>query len=221
LRERKSSAMEEYLEAIVKLEQKHGVARTYDIAESLHVTPGTVTSAVEQLERHGLVVHVPYKGVKLTEEGRREGVSVVRRHRLAERLLTDILNISWSRSHEIACKFEHVIDDEVARAIERKLNEPATCPHGNPIPSPTGRIEQDESVPLTALAARQKAVIVKITEERESLLRHLSSLGLLPGVEIEVQERAPMKGPILVCVSGASYALGRDVASCIFVRQKL
>jgi DtxR family Mn-dependent transcriptional regulator len=211
--------MQEYLEAILRLELKYGVARTSDLARELNVTPGTVTSAVEQLKKFGFVVHEPYKGVRLTEAGRRQGVTMLRRHRLAERLLTDLLHVNWSKSHRIACEFEHVIDEDVARAIEKQLKGPATCPHGNPIPDADGNINEDKSMPLVSLGTKTNAVVVKIVEEKEPLLKYLSSLGLMPGVELRVEQKAPLHGPLMVNVHGSSYALGRDVASLIFVKK--
>jgi len=97
-----SAVIEEYLECIFKLQEKSGVARTSDIVKSLGVVPGTVTNTVEWLEKEGLVTHKPYKGVKLTEKGRKIALQVIRRHRLSERLLTDILNMKWDKAHDAA-----------------------------------------------------------------------------------------------------------------------
>ncbi|MEM2922573.1 MAG: metal-dependent transcriptional regulator, partial [Candidatus Bathyarchaeia archaeon] len=102
-----SPSIEDYLENIYKLEEKEGVARTKDLADKMHVGLGTITNTVEMFERQGLVAHRPYKGIKLTRGGRKIALDVIRRHRLAERLLTDILKVDWSKAHELACKLEH------------------------------------------------------------------------------------------------------------------
>jgi DtxR family Mn-dependent transcriptional regulator len=216
-----SAVIEEYLECIFKLQEKSGVARTNDIVKSLGVVPGTVTNTVEWLEKEGLVTHKPYKGVKLTEKGRKIALQVIRRHRLSERLLTDILHIEWDKVHEAACKLEHGITDEIIRPLEKALGHPKTCPHGNPIPTKCGGIIEEESQPLTALNTREQGIIVKITDEEADLLRYLGTMGLVPGASLEVVGKAPFNGPITVKVGRTNRALSREVASIIKVKRTM
>jgi DtxR family Mn-dependent transcriptional regulator len=133
-----SETTEEYLECIYRLQLKNGVARTSEIVKSLGVVPGTVTNTVERLERENLVIHVPYKGVKLTDAGREIAVDTLKRHRLAERLLTDILGLEGKEVHSAACKLEHGFSDKVVRCVEKTLGYPETCPHGNLIKTGKG-----------------------------------------------------------------------------------
>lgn len=214
-----SAVIEEYLECIFKLQEKSGVARTNDIVKSLGVVPGTVTNTVEWLEKEGLVTHKPYKGVKLTEKGRKIALQVIRRHRLSERLLTDILHIEWDKVHDAACKLEHGITDEIIKPLEKALGHPKTCPHGNPIPTKCGGIIEEESQPLTALNEREQGTIVKITEEKADLLRYLGTIGLVPGASLEVVGKAPFNGPITIKVGRTNSALSREVASIIKVKR--
>jgi len=214
-----SSATEEYLEGIYRLQERSGVARTSELVKLLKVAPGTVTNTVERLKREGLVTHEPYKGVKLTEKGRKIALQVMRRHRLSERLLTDILNVKWDKAHKAACKLEHVIDDEIAKNIEKVLGHPKTCPHGNPIPTQCGGILEEESEPLTSLNPKEEGIIVKIAEEESNLLQYLAELGLTPGTPIEVVEKAPFNGPITVKVNKTDRALSLKVASIIEVKK--
>jgi len=214
-----SIIIEEYLEGIYRLQERSRVARTSDLVKLLKVAPGTVTNTVERLEREGLVTHEPYKGVKLTEKGRKIGLQVMRRHRLSERLLTDILHVKWGKVHKAACKLEHAIDDDIAKNLEKVLGHPKTCPHGNPIPTRFGGILEEESEPLTNLNPREKGIIVKITKEKSDLLQYLATLGLTPGKSIEVVEKAPFKGPITVKVDEIDRALSLKVASEIWVRK--
>jgi len=214
-----SSQAEEYLEAIYRLEKKTGFAKTMELANQLKVAPGSVTNTVEVLERRCLVIHEPYKGVKLTEKGRKIALQVLRRHRLAERLLTDILHLNWSEVHEAACKLEHAIAPDIIKPLEKTLRHPKTCPHGNPIPTNGGGIMEEKSELLTDLKPGEGGVIVKITEERRDMLQYLASLGLMPGTSVEIEEKAPFNGPIMVKARGASYALGHDVASVIWVKK--
>lgn len=214
-----TAVTEEYLEGIYRLQQSSGVAKTSEIVKLLQVVPGTVTNTVERLEREGLVTHEPYKGVKLTEEGRKIALDVIRRHRLSERLLTDILHVDWDEAHKAACRLEHGITDDIVKNLEKALGHPTTCPHGNPIPTKCGGILEEESEPIASISPQEGGVIVKITEEEPELLRYLTTLGLRPGASIEVVEKAPFNGPITVKVAGANRALSRQVAALIEVKK--
>jgi DtxR family Mn-dependent transcriptional regulator len=214
-----SKESEEYLEAIYKLEQKDGSAKTMQLANQLKVMPGSVTNTVEHLEKHRLVIHEPYKGVKLTEKGRKLALKIVRRHRLAERLLTDILHLDWSKVHDEACKLEHNLSETIVKLLEKALGNPQTCPHGNPIPSELGKMNEVKSELLANLSSGEGGIITKITEEKRELLQYLATLGLVPGTSVKIEEKAPFNGPIIVKAMGASYALGRNVASVIWVKK--
>lgn len=211
--------IEEYLETICRLEEKSGVARTNDIVKLLQVVPGTVTNTVERLEKEGLVTHVPYKGVKLTEKGRKIAMNVIRRHRLSERLLTDILQVKWSEAHQEACRLEHSFTGDLVKKLEEALGHPKTCPHGNPIPTRSGGIIEEKSQPLTNLKAEEKGVLVKIVDEKPEALDYLDTLGLRPEVLLEVVEKAPFSGPITVKIDGRKQALSFEMASIIYVRK--
>jgi len=214
-----TAIVEEYLEGIYKLQEKVGVARTSDIVTLLQVAPGTVTNTVERLERDGLITHAPYKGVKLTEKGKRIALNVIRRHRLSERLLTDILNVEWGKAHEVACKLEHDIDYDIIERLEKTLNHPKTCPHGNPIPTECGGIVEEKSQPLVELKVKENCKVIKITEEKPELLNYLKTLGLVPGIQIEVVEKAPFDGPITLRIGKANRVLSHEVASIIKVKR--
>jgi len=214
-----SKESEEYLEAIYKLEQRDGSAKTMQLVNQLKVMPGSVTNTIENLEKRRLVTHEPYKGVKLTEKGRKLALKIIRRHRLAERLLTDILHLDWSKVHDEACKLEHNLSETIVKPLEKTLGNPQTCPHGNPIPSDLGEVNETKSELLTNLSPGECGIIVKITEERHDLLQYLATLGLVPGTSVKIEEKAPFNGPIIVKAMGASYALGRNVASVIWVKK--
>jgi len=214
-----SKESEEYLEAIYKLEQRDGSAKTMQLANELKVMPGSITNTIENLEKRSLVIHEPYKGVKLTEKGRKLALKIIRRHRLAERLLTDILHLDWSKVHDEACKLEHNLSETIEKPLENALGNPKTCPHGNPIPSEHGEMREAKSELLTSLNLGESGVITKITEEKQDLLQYLATLGLVPGASVEIKEKAPFNGPIIVKAMGANYALGRNIASVIWVKK--
>jgi DtxR family Mn-dependent transcriptional regulator len=215
-----TQVVEEYLEGIYRLQEKSGVARTSDIVKLLQVVPGTVTNTVERLEKEGMLEHEPYKGVKLTDKGRKIALDVIRRHRLSERLLTDFIRVDWDKAHDAACKLEHSITDDVIKKLEKALGHPKTCPHGNPIPTACGGIVEEKSEPLSTFDSKESGVIVKIKDETPEVLEYIAALGLLPGASIEIVERAPFDGPMTVKVGGANHALSLSMASIIWVKRK-
>jgi DtxR family Mn-dependent transcriptional regulator len=209
--------VEEYLESIYKLQQEHRRVSTSSLAEHLKLSAPSVSEMVKKLEGKGLLSHTE-KGVCLTEEGKSIAKKVIRRHRLSERLLTDILGFKWDEVHEEACRLEHAISPEMEDRIAESLGNPKTCPHGHPIPDKDGVLVKEKVRPLSELKASGKGVIVNVFEEDPNMLKYLASLGLIPGVCVRVEEVAPFGGPLIVCVSGSRYALGREVASKIKVK---
>ncbi len=155
----------------------------------------------------------------MTEKGRQIALRVIRRHRLSERLLTDLLKVEWGKAHDTACRFEHSISDDIEKNLEKALSHPKTCPHGNPIPTKCGGIIEEESVPLTSLSPREEGIIVKITEEEGNILQYLIKLGLTPGVPIKLVEKAPFNGPITIRAEKVTCALSPSLASIINVKK--
>ena len=209
---------EEYVEAIYRLQKRSGVAKTKELAEELHVVPGSITNTIEHLEKHGLVTHEPYKGVKLTAKGERLALDIVRRHRLAERLLTDVLNAEWSDVHESACKLEHALTKDVITLLEKKLENSKFCPHGNPIPTENGEVEEEECCPLTEVGLNMACIVAKITDEKREKLVTLANKGIKPNVPIHVVKRKPSN--MVLCVSEKECTLSYDDASSIWVKLK-
>jgi DtxR family Mn-dependent transcriptional regulator len=215
-----TEVVEEYLEGIYRLQEKSGVARTSDIVKALQVVPGTVTNTVERLEKEGMLRHEPYRGVRLTDRGRRIALDVIRRHRISERLLTDFVHIDWDKVHDAACRLEHGITTDVIKKLEKALGHPKTCPHGNPIPTACGGIVEEKSEPLSTLNSEERGVVVKIRDETPEVLKYIATLGLLPGASIEIIEKAPFDGPVTIKVGGANHALSLSMASNIWVKRK-
>jgi len=210
-----SATMDEYLESIYKLSE-HGEVRPAQLAEAMSVSGPTVTATLKRLETAGYIAR-PDGGVALTIEGRAAALDIVRRHRLAERFLVDVLGLAWDEVHEEACQLEHALSPKVQRALEEFMDSPAVCPHGHPIPSADGTIAPQTGVPLCQMGAGDEAEVVRIDDESGALLSYLSSLGMFPGTRVRVCDVAPFKGPLLVEVGDARYALGRDIAKKIVV----
>jgi len=213
-----SSPAEEYLEAIYRLEEKSGSAKTMELAKELEVVPGSVTNTIESLERRGLVIHEPYRGVKLTETGRNIAINVLRKHRLAERLLTDFIQLDWSEVHNAACKLEHALSPEILNPLENALGHPKTCPHGNPIPTKNGKLVEEETKPLTDLNPGEGGVIIRIANEKPETLKVLYRLGLLPKSYVKVTRNEPVTSTLDISVNGKRQTVERKLAIHVHVR---
>ncbi len=215
---KESPRIEEYLEYVFKLQEMHESTTTSKLAERLELSPSSVSEMLKQLEQKGLVKYAE-KGVVLTEEGELKAKKVIRKHRLSERLLTDILGFKWDKVHEEACRLEHDISPEMEEKIEEKLGNPRTCPHGYPIPDKEGLIVQDNTQKLSELKPNEKGVIISVFEENSEMLQYLGSLGLYPQVEVEVKSIAPLGGPILVIVAEEEKSLGKELTEKILVQK--
>ncbi|MEM3381294.1 MAG: metal-dependent transcriptional regulator [Candidatus Bathyarchaeia archaeon] len=214
-----SPSIEEYLESIYRLQERDGVARTKKLAEMTNVTLGTITNTIESLERRGFVKHLPYKGVRLTKEGETIAIDVIRRHRLVERLLTDILKMEWSKVHEAACKLEHGLTEELAMFIRKSLGYPKTCPHGNSIPTRKGSMVKDKSKPLTSLRPADEGRIVKIVEESSSFLKFLSRQGLVIGARVRVKHIIRSGNSDTILLEGIEHPLEGEMGRKIWVEK--
>ena len=183
------------------------------------MSPGTVTATVKRLADRGLVDHTPYRGVALTTPGRREAVDAIRRHRIVERFLADLLGYAWNEADRLAKSFEHELPQEVEDRLFVALNRPATCPHGFPIPEPeTGDIP--EMPPLYALEPGDVAVVAVPGSTDPDVVAFLDTLGLRPGVRVEVREKHPFDGPLVLRVEGHDRTVGQKVAQQVYVRKE-
>jgi DtxR family Mn-dependent transcriptional regulator len=214
-----SKTIEDYLETIFHLESEGRSASTKEIAAHLKISSATVSENLGKLAEDGLISYMPYKGIALTAKGKKVAADVVRRHRLSERFLTDKLGIKWEESHGEAHRLEHDISKLVGDRMYHALGRPKTCPHGNPIPETSGRIKEEPSRPLTQFNPNDRLRIVKITDEEPKVLCYLATLGLMPKTLLKVEQKAPFRGPVMVRVGSAVYALGRKIAESIWVKK--
>ena len=227
-----SEQVEEYLETIYDIAGKDGTAKTTAIAKCLNLSPASVSEAVQNMAKNGLVMYQPYKGAMLTKDGLEIATRIKRRHRLLEVFLNDTLHINKEKVHEEACKMEHAMSDETENALCKMLNAPARCPHGSPI-SPcnmdVGTCEEcdvmlgkkvhktsENVVPITDLAPCEKGVIAFLRGDKK-VVQRLSDLGLTLNTEIEMMRKTPLNGPIEVCVRRTKLAIAREIADNIFV----
>lgn len=210
-----SKTIEDYLQVMHYMTRDGSTIIGARLAERIHVAPPTVTATLQRMVRDGLITMDSHKVVHLTDHGREQSESIVRRHALAERLLTDILGLGWSESHEEAHLVEHVISPKVEQHLMRVLGNPSTCPHGNPIPG-TGARPSSYAVPLSDATAGQQLVIERIVEEAEDdpdLMTYFERSGLKPRVALNVVEVSPAAGLITVEHDGQQTALGLAAAT--------
>jgi DtxR family Mn-dependent transcriptional regulator len=213
-----SKSERETLKAVYRLTREGGGAHTGALAGALAVSPATVTAAVKRLAERGLLVHQPYHGVALTTVGRHGAVAAIRRHRIVERFLSDMLGYPWNDADRLAGTFEHDLPQEVEDRLFIALDRPQTCPHGFPIPG-MDMVEIPDMPPLYALEAGDVAVVAVPGSTEPEVVEFLDTLGLRPGVEVEVREKHPFGGPLVLRVAGKDRTVGEKVANQIFVRK--
>ena len=213
-----TDAIQDYTKAIYALEQRAGDAvSTTALADRLGVTSGSASSMLKRLDGLGLVAHVPYRGVRLTDPGRRIALDVLRRHRLLERFLTDELGVPWDRVHAEAEILEHVLSEELAERIAAKLGHPTHDPHGDPIPTLEGDIPDIETRALADLEAGEGGVLARVSDSNPDMLRYLANRGIAIGMKVKVHGREPFDGPLTVSLDEREHVLGREIARAIRV----
>jgi DtxR family Mn-dependent transcriptional regulator len=211
-------SVEMYLKSIYELADDSELVPISALAQRLSVSIVSATEMIHRLGKRDLVEHTPYKGVALTATGRLRALRVIRRHRLWECFLVEHLGLLWERAHDHACQLEHATCNEVAESLATFLREPATCPHGNPIPDATGQTAAADDLRLCDWTPGESGEIARIYPESTLLLDYLAIHGIRPGVAITFDEVAPFNGPLMVTVSGNVLALGREIAANIYVR---
>lgn len=208
-------SVEDYLKAIYRLSPQGRTASTSEIAQRLELSPASVSGMVKRLSEQGLLEHVPYKGVQLTADGRRAALRMLRRHRLIEAYLVAFLGYTWDTVHEEAERLEHAVSDTLVERIAAVLGHPAVDPHGDPIPTPDGDIQELASIPLAEVPAGRTVEIRQVEEGQPDRLRYIASVGLRPGVRITVVDRQPFQGPITIEVAGQTHVIGNELGQVV------
>jgi DtxR family Mn-dependent transcriptional regulator len=209
--------VEDYLKAIYGIEQGGGAAATNDIATKLAIAAASVSGMVRRLADQGLVSYERYRGVRLTELGRRAALRTIRRHRVIETYLAQALGYPWDRVHEEAERLEHAVSDELVDRMAAAVGEPETDPHGHPIPTRDGVIDETRHRTLSDLSRGQRSRVVRVSDEDSELLRYLAHIGIRPGVTVALTDRAPFDGPLTLQVGRASCQVGPALASRVMV----
>jgi DtxR family Mn-dependent transcriptional regulator len=214
----RSEAIEDYAKAIYVLATRDpGPVGTGGLAARLGVSPGTVTAMCKRMAELDLVEHEPYRGVTLTNAGERLALEVIRHHRLLESYLAEALGVPWDRVHAEAEVLEHYISEDLEERIAAALDDPATDPHGDPIPDRKLAMSVEEGVPLAELEPGESGTFSRVSDSDPEMLRYLDERGIRPGAELTVEEREPLGGTLTVAMGEASHAIGERVAARMLV----
>jgi DtxR family Mn-dependent transcriptional regulator len=214
-----TSTVENYLKAIlVRSADADAAVATGTIAEALGVTPGTITTMVKSLAAKGFVEHQPREGVRLTPAGRAHALAVVRKHRLVETFLVQVLKMDWKEVHEEAEALEHAISDRVLVRIDAILGHPDSDPHGDPIPSPKSpEYDRGRGLTLATCEAQKHLRVARILDQSAAFLEFIQRTGLKPGARVRVRERDRASGVVRCELRGGEATLGLPEAANIGV----
>jgi DtxR family transcriptional regulator, Mn-dependent transcriptional regulator len=214
-----SEAVENYAKAIYSLQHRTGgdPVATNDLADRLEVTPASASGMIKKLADLGLVAHVPYRGVQLTDEGERLALEVLRHHRLLELYLATQLDVPWDRVHEEAEALEHVLSEDLEARIAAKLGNPTHDPHGDPIPDAELQMPEGTTRSLADLEPGVRGRFVRVSDSDPAMLRYLSERGVRLGDALEVLDRQPFGGPLTVRFGDTLQVLGGALAAAMRV----
>jgi DtxR family Mn-dependent transcriptional regulator len=216
-----TSTVEQYIKVIFLERQRsdRSIVQMKRLADAMHVTPGTATTMVKQLDRLGYIRYQPRKGVELLDEGRDLAVRIIRRHRLIETFLERVLDYDWSEVHDEAEHLEHAVSDYFIDRVDEYLGYPVADPHGDPIPSAGGVFSRTPSRPLTETTERTSTTIVRLSDDTKGFLDMIRTNHLTPGEEITVDANDPVARIVAVrnSTTGHSFVMGYEIAERILV----
>src|SRR3954467_603620 len=213
-----TSAVEDYAKAIYALETREDTAVSNNaLAERLGVSAASASAMVKKLAGLGLVRHEPYRGVRLTSDGLKVALEVLRHHRLLERYLAEELGVPWDRVHDEAEVLEHVLSEQLEELIAAKLGHPTRDPHGDPIPTADGRIDETPTSALDDLAPGTCGCFVRVSDSEPEMLRYLAARGIAPGDEFEIVDRQPFDGPLFARFGDDVHVIGGALARAMRV----
>ena len=217
-----SGPVEDYLKAIYDLELVGEPASTNDIADRLAISPASVSGMVRRLADQGLITHEPYRGVRLTGDGRRAALRTLRRHRILECYLTEVLGYPWDRVHAEAERLEHAASEELVERMASALGDPVQDPHGAPIPTRDGQVEEAALRTLAEAVPGEQVRVRRVHDKDPERLRYLAELGIRPGSLVRILDKAPFDGPVTLWVGdagggGATRAVGVALAMQVYI----
>lgn len=211
---------EDYLSVIYKFRDESGEIKPNLIAESLQISNAAVTDMLRKLSKDGFVIYRKYKGIKLTSEGEAYAKNMIRRHRIWETFLHQVLRMPWDKVHDEAEKLEHSSSDELVNRIEEFLNYPESDPHGYPIPDRKGKIPKHKNaIAISELNKNDKVEVIRVNDTHKGMLGYISKIGIELGKEIIIKDILKFDGSILIQINSKEVNISRKIASNIFVEK--
>jgi DtxR family Mn-dependent transcriptional regulator len=212
-----SEQLEDYLKNIYKIESSEGTVATTTLSRKLGIAPASVTEMIKKLAEEGIVIHTPYHGVQLTKEGRKRALQIIRRHRLWESFLVEVLKFDWHEIDEEADRLEHFTSEKLEQHIDELLGFPSKDPHGDAIPSPRGKLTDLPSESLDEVEEGKTVVVRRVSDSSPEILRLASKLGIGLNRKIKVKERIGFDGTLRVVVGRREQFISSKFARNIFV----
>lgn len=212
-----TEAVENYLKAVYYLQLEDSEVTTSRLSVRLKVKPASVTGMMKKMTELGLLDYKPYQHCVLTPKGKREALKVLRRHRIIELFLVEIMGLPWEKVHREAEKWEHVVSDEIIERMDQLLGYPTSDPHGSPIPSSKGTVKQPVHKPLTSLTDNKTGTVAQVDDEDESFLIYLNEQGIKPGVKITLLDKDENAGLITLMIKKKKIIIGENAAEKIYV----
>ncbi|HSL93302.1 MAG TPA: metal-dependent transcriptional regulator [Bacillota bacterium] len=212
-----SVAMREYLAEIYRLQEDEPTVSTTNLAERLDVSAPAVPRMLKRLKSAGYVKHIPYQGVELTERGRKEALRELRRHRILEVFMVDVMGFTWDEVHEHADQLGQGLNDIITARMAEMTNRPTRCPHGEPIPDEQGNLPVVDDICIINLGVGHKGLVSRVRTHEPERLQYFASLGLVPGAEFAIVGRAPFNGPMRLQVGRDEQVLGVELTKSLWV----
>lgn len=212
-----SAAMRQYLAEIYRLQEDSPTVSTTSLADRLNVSPPAIPRMLKRLQSVGYVKHVPYQGVELTELGREEALREIRRHRILEVFLVNVMGFTWDEAHEHADDLSAGLNNRLAERMAEMAGQPTRCPHGEPIPDRDGRLPVVNDVCVINLGIGHRGAVSRVRTHEPAKLQYFASLGLVPGVAVEIMGRAPFNGPMRLRVGREEVVIGYELMRSLWV----
>lgn len=212
-----SPTMQRYAAEIYRLQEDHAMVPLSELSEHVDTSLQAVSRMIRRLKDKGFLVHEPYQGVRLTEEGERIAMPALRRHRLVEVFLVRVMEYDWADAHEHSDHFALGVNDEIEDRIDALTGRPTRCPHGEPIPDKDGKMPEVRDEPLVQLEPELDLEVSRVRTHNYEKLRYFAELGLVPGRKISLTRKAPFRGPLHLLMDRQEHVIGHELACSLWV----
>ncbi len=213
-----SEQIENYIKNIYKLSANESKVTTSSLSERLQISPASVSEMIKKLAEEGTLTHTPYKGVELTDEGKVLALRIIRKHRLWEMFLVEVLHFGWDEIDDEAERFEHIMSDKMEEKIDEVLGHPLVDPHGDPIPSKDGALVIPRSIPMSEAEAGSTVTVIRVSDSNSELLQYVSSIGISLNTMVTVKQKMNFDRSMQVQIGSKEVNISNMIASNIFVK---